>query len=678
MITHLLTHLFAHPLLLAGLAAVPLLITLALMAWLGRRRALAKLGNALAVRRQLLVRAGVRRWRGLCIVGGVLLLAVACAGPQWGREYGASRPPSSDLVVVLDLSRSMQAEQPSRQERALRLLRDLADTLQARGGRRVALVVFAAEARLLFPLTQDYDHFRHCLRQIETDDLAPLYPGPDTPLQSGTRIGAALRLAVATADAAGAGRPAILLLSDGDDPAADDEEWLEGALAARTQHIPVYTVGIGDPDDAHSIPDGGDVLRHRGAVVHTRLGEKLLEEIARRTNGAYLPAYTHALPLGTLMLNLLAQQPAADDAPADDALPVYRQQYVWFLAPGLALLLLSLLCNEGPAGKEIRNRENPKDTNHENTKHTKDAKKVDSAACEYTTPCEPLTRRRRPGQSFSRLSCVSCFRGSYLFFLPLTLFAAMPPDAEPLVREGNAAFAAGEYEDALSAYEEAERGTIDPGLVAFNRAAACFRLGRFAEAAAGYRQCLDDDQATPARRARAQYDLGTALLKQSGGTSAALLRQAVTAFRACLAQPNLESDLAKDARHNLELAQLLWLRARAAGNDDPNEGGAGPDPEPQGQKSGSADPRKKDNGNPAKGDGQEPQPGDAGKPNPGDGDNNHLQAGPLQVLPDSDEVRPLPPAEAEEQLERIIARIARERRMHWQQSARPAKDARNW
>src|SRR5579859_2354208 len=178
MILHLLTRLFAHPWLLAGLAALPLLIALALVAWFGRRRALARLGNALAVRRQLLVRTAVRRLRFLGILGSILLLAVASAGPQWGREYGASRPAGGDLVVVLDLSRSMQAEQPSRLERALRLLRDLADTLQARGGRRVALVVFAAEPRLLFPLTPDYDHFRHCLRRIEQDDLPPLLPGP--------------------------------------------------------------------------------------------------------------------------------------------------------------------------------------------------------------------------------------------------------------------------------------------------------------------------------------------------------------------------------------------------------------------------------------------------------------------------------------------------------------------
>jgi Ca-activated chloride channel homolog len=619
---------FAHPRLLATLAALPILSVLFLYAWVRRRRALTALGTALGVRRQMLMRAGTRRWRGLCLYGGILLLGVACAGPQWGREYGQSRAATSDLVVVLDLSRSMQAEQPSRQERALRLLRDLADTLQERGGRRVALVVFAAEARLLFPLTADYDHLRHSLRQVEKDDLPPLVPGLDSPFQSGTRIGAALRLAVATADIARGGRQAILLLSDGDDPAAGDEEWLEGVQEARIRAIRVHTVGVGDPDQEFTIPNDGDVLRYQGKAVRTVLNETLLKEIARRTGGAYVPAHIHAVPLGTIVTNLLAEQPSGDDTVAEDALPVYRQQYAWFLVPAILLLLWSLLCNEGP----------------------------------------PRVRARRPVPATAAV-------------LAVLLFTAATPDVDPLVRQGNAAFADGDFETALAFYDRAERSATDPGLVAFNRAAASFRLGRFAEAVAGYRQSLEDDQSPPSRRARAQYDLGTALVKQSGGASAALLRQAVNAFRACLAQPELDADLAKDARHNLELAQLLWMRARTANpNEDPGDGASDRPPDPKSNRPSGSDPRKQDENGPPSKDRPEPspQPGDEGKAALGDGAKDKLNAGPLQMLPDSDEVRPLPPAEADEQLARIIERIVRERRLHWQQSARPTKDARNW
>ena len=93
----------------------------------------------------------------------------------------------------------MLAEQPSRLERALRALSDLADHLQKRGGPRLALVVFAARPHLVFPLTRDYDHFRTALGELEAGDLpADIYPDARNPPDSGTRIGAALTLAVAS------------------------------------------------------------------------------------------------------------------------------------------------------------------------------------------------------------------------------------------------------------------------------------------------------------------------------------------------------------------------------------------------------------------------------------------------------------------------------------------------
>jgi Ca-activated chloride channel family protein len=623
---------FARPALLACLSAVPMLAILFVFAWWRRRRAVARLGNVLAVRRLVLMRPAGRRWRTLCLLSGVSLLGLAAAGPQWGREYGMSRAAGDDLLVVLDLSRSMDAEQPSRKERAVRLLRDLADTLELRGNRRVALVVFAAEPRLLFPLTQDYDHFRHSLKQIGDDDLPPLLPATasDTAFQSGTRFGAALRLAVQAHDLARSGKQAILLLSDGDDPAADDEEWLQGVLEARARAIRIITVGVGDPEQARTIPDGADVLRYQGEVVRSRLNEPLLQEMARRTGGAYLPAHTYALPLGTLVQNLLEQHPPADDLLTSDALPAYRQVYTWLLGPGLLLLVVSLLINEGPGP----------------------------------------AKARRPGRTAPTLA--------YGIGVLLVSAAALP-DADPLILQGNAAFAAGDFEGALKFYDQAERGAIDPGMVAFNRAAACYRLGRFAEAVTGYRQCLEDDQMPIARRTRARYDLGTALLRQSDGTSAALLRQAVAALRSCLAEPGLDPDLHADARHNLELAQLLWLKARAANPEQRSDGAEDHRPEQKSSKLSGPNSEKKNSAEPGpKGGPEIGEPGDDDKGAPAEGKKNRVKSGALQVLPDAPQVVPLPPPEAEAQLDSIAERIIQERRSYWQKSVKLPKGTRNW
>src|SRR5262249_7056531 len=164
-----------------------------------------------------------------------------------------------------------------------------------RGGHRLALVVFAARAQVVCPLTHDYEHFRYIVKKQDAaqrpKDLQPTDSGPT----SGTRIGEGLRAAGQAHDTRFRGHQESLLISDGDDPAKDGE-WGEGAAEARNQKIPVHVVGIGDPDAEHYIP----LLVHEGEKVPTRLYEQPLEEIARRTGGVYIPARTDVFSLGEL------------------------------------------------------------------------------------------------------------------------------------------------------------------------------------------------------------------------------------------------------------------------------------------------------------------------------------------------------------------------------------------
>src|SRR6476619_2553860 len=147
---------FSNPWALYPAAILPLLTMLSLRAWRKRRAALAQLGSLHGL---LLVRRGPRLVRGLCLFLGMTLLIAGAAGPQWGIDTNpeALAGPTRDVVIVLDLSRSMLAEQPSRQDLALRGLNHLCETFKKRGGYRVALVVFAGRPKLVFPLTNDYD-----------------------------------------------------------------------------------------------------------------------------------------------------------------------------------------------------------------------------------------------------------------------------------------------------------------------------------------------------------------------------------------------------------------------------------------------------------------------------------------------------------------------------------------
>ena len=177
---------------------------------------------------------------------------------------------------------------PSRLERAKAALGDLIDAVKSRGGHRLGIVAFAGRAQVVCPLTNDYDHVRSKLAGLSAD---PLPAALESLAASGTRIGTALAAAVAAQDAQYRGAQMIVLASDGDDPAKDGE-WREGYAAARSDGIPVFTVGIGDSNRDSRVGIGDTTLTFRGEPAVTRLHEAPLREIAAKTGGEYITAGT--------------------------------------------------------------------------------------------------------------------------------------------------------------------------------------------------------------------------------------------------------------------------------------------------------------------------------------------------------------------------------------------------
>jgi tetratricopeptide (TPR) repeat protein len=281
----------------------------------------------------------------------------------------------------------------------------------------------------------------------------------------------------------------------------------------------------------------------------------------------------------------------------------------------------------------------------------------------------------------------------WVLLVMLTLLGAGPAsNPEALVRQGNAAFDRQDYPAAVDRYTRAEDRIVDPGLVAFNKATALYRLGAATEEAARrtglyreaelhYRRALED--AAGQRRLGALYGLGTSLVQQGTGRGAAPLQEAVRCFEECLKQPDLNDQFAGDVRHNLELAKLLWLQAKnTRGSPDANPPDGGDDlpkkdptrPEsfqPGGDDAGGATPN-------AKGDkvrvqaepGKTPIPTDQ-QPAPGTGN--------LPPVPDRDELVPMAPEDATAHLDRAAAKVLSERRQHQQRSARPpASSVKDW
>lgn len=335
---------FSHPYLLMALMALPVLSVLAVMAARKRTRGLVRMAGLVGA--AVLERGGPSRLRGLCLWLGLVCLATGMAGPRWGRDWSQSAAPGRDVVVVLDLSRSMFAEAPTRAQQAKEALLDLSEKLRLRGGHRVALVVFAGQPRVVCPLTHDLDHFRDAVELIDAS-------GPDPTLGPGTRLGAGLVLGVQTHEGRSSRARDLILLSDGDDPAGDGE-WHRGIEKALAEGVAVTCVAVGDAtaDDSdadyvrcrpHYVPDGsGGRLKHDGKEVVTRLEKERLREIARRTGGEIVSG-ERRIPLGEFYLEH-ARQSVVEDSPEN--VPVYRQRQTWFLLPAFVLLSLTVLIPE--------------------------------------------------------------------------------------------------------------------------------------------------------------------------------------------------------------------------------------------------------------------------------------------------------------------------------------------
>jgi Ca-activated chloride channel family protein len=343
---------FGYPQLLLAYFALPALTVVSIFAARRRRHILSQLGRLPALAALTARRAPWQRLRSLCWFLGMMALLLGLAGLRWGRESEPTSAPGRDLVVLLDLSRSMLADDvsPSRQERAKQALRELIASLKIRGGNRVALVAFAARADLICPLTHDYDHFLEKLDELDAAlppaELRPKFEG-ERPSFSGTRIGAGLWAAKEAHDQRPerAGLQDILLLSDGDDPkdgreserGEPHEEWNKPVKEIQKAGVHVYTVGIGDKDKGGKIPtDNGPQLDSREEPVITRLKEQPLKSIAQQTKGTYTLAGTEPPRLAELFQRTID---TGRKETLEDALPMYRQRYSWFF--GAALLLLS-------------------------------------------------------------------------------------------------------------------------------------------------------------------------------------------------------------------------------------------------------------------------------------------------------------------------------------------------
>ena len=280
---------------------------------------------------KLMPTASVSRFlaRLLLQLVGVVSLVVALAGPQYGEVVEMTTPKGSDLYVLLDVSRSMLANDvpPTRLDRAKSDITALSNRLN---GERIGLIVFAGQSVVKCPLTIDYESFRRTLADVDTNS-AP---------RGGTAIGDAIRKAMEVFVTTSQRHQAILLISDGDD---QESYPLDAAEFASERGVTIFAVGLGDASTGARIPEkpnSGSFVEFGGEQVWSKLDNSLLEQIATKTSGVYIPAGIQAYDLGKIYSDYLAGR---EGEATDMQKRVKRaDQFQWFLAIGLFAMLCEL------------------------------------------------------------------------------------------------------------------------------------------------------------------------------------------------------------------------------------------------------------------------------------------------------------------------------------------------
>jgi Ca-activated chloride channel family protein len=310
--------------------ALPLLAVLLIWAQRRRRRDLERLVAAPLLGRVVASDLGERRgWQALLLLLGVAALILALAQPQLGFQWRDIERHGIDIALVVDVSRSMDAQDvsPSRMERARREILDLCE--QAPGD-RVGLVVFAAGAYPRVPLTLDHDALLTILREVDTGTLRA----------QGSSLPAAIREALRLLQGDAQSDKAIVLISDGEIP--DAERAVAAARVAAEQGVSLYVMGVGTPEGAPIPLEGGGFKKDKsGDLVVSRLDEATLRRLAATAGGAYIRSVASEDDVIALVQEIHGAGQAQLLGVHRERVP--NEHFQWPLGIGLVLTTLGLV-----------------------------------------------------------------------------------------------------------------------------------------------------------------------------------------------------------------------------------------------------------------------------------------------------------------------------------------------
>jgi len=395
-----------------------------------------------------------QRMRLGCLVLAVFCLILALARPQWGFVWKEVKQRGVDIVVAIDTSKSMLADDiaPNRLARAKLAALDL---MQLAKGDRLGLVAFAGSAFLQCPLTIDDVAFRQSVEALDVNTIS----------EGGTAVADAID-AAQTAFKEGDNHRVLVLLSDGED---HDSGALGAAQQAAQTGLRIYTIGIGTAEgELLRVKDAqghADYIRdEQGNVVKSHLNERLLQEIAGATDGGFYLPLRGAKTIDALYSEGLAKLPKSEHQ--EKLVKQYQDRYHWPLALAMLALVAEMLLPE-------RKRE-PK-----------------ALASGLRQPAKPA---------------IAAPTAVLLLLLLPSLSSASSSRA---LRE----YKAGNYEQSLKDYEQLLQKNNDDPRLHFNAGAAAYRNRQFDAAARQFNEALASpdlklQELSYYNRGNAQYWLG--------------------------------------------------------------------------------------------------------------------------------------------------------------------------
>ncbi|MBO5855195.1 MAG: VWA domain-containing protein [Alistipes sp.] len=306
------------------------------------RRKLGKMGNVATLQRLMPDYSTARGWIKISILSLALgFIVLALARPQTGSKLRTVESQGREIVLVVDVSNSMLAEDvtPSRMARTRYAISRLVERMNKD---RIGIVAFADEAEVLLPITGDYKMAESVTKRLSPELIA----------EQGTNIGKALEVALLsfTQNTQNTKSRVIILITDGE----GHDQGSEAAIAqAKAQGAIICAIGIGTPEGTPLKINGEIMEDNEGKMVVTKLGEPLLQQLAEATGGIYTRSRNDSFGLEEIIARL-------DEMEATElsvmTFEEYDEQYQWFLGAALLLLIIEMLIFErrNPLLKGVR------------------------------------------------------------------------------------------------------------------------------------------------------------------------------------------------------------------------------------------------------------------------------------------------------------------------------------